>query len=132
MTILVDGSAIVAIVTREPDAGQLPRHLERHDDRLYCATGAWEAVLAIARVGKVDVVQGGLALDRALRDLGLRIVPTGDAERRIALDAHRLYGKGTGHPARLNMGDCFAYACAKTNAAELLYKGDDFAHTDMA
>lgn len=132
MTILVDASAIVAMVTREPDAGHLLRHLERHGDRLYCATGAWEAVLAIARFGKVDMMQANAVLDRVVRDLGLRIVPTGDAETRIAVDAHRLYGKGTGHPARLNMGDCFAYACAKTNKAELLYKGDDFMHTDMA
>lgn len=62
---------------------------------------------------------------------GLDVVPIGAAETEEALDAHDRYGKGR-HRARLNMGDCFAYACAKTNGAELLYKGDDFVHTDLA
>ena len=49
----------------------------------------------------------------------------------MALDAFQRFGKGH-HPASLNMGDCFAYACAKTNSARLLYKGNDFANTDLA
>jgi len=61
----------------------------------------------------------------------LRLVAIHLDEMHIALDAYREFGKGR-HPARLNMGDCFAYACAKTNNARLLYKGDDFAQTDLA
>jgi ribonuclease VapC len=63
--------------------------------------------------------------------LGITTVPIGSAETAEAVIAHRRYGKGH-HPARLNMGDCFAYACARTNNARLLYKGDDFSHTDLA
>lgn len=63
---------------------------------------------------------------------GLRLVPIGQAELVAALDAYQTYGRNSGHAAKLNMGDCFAYACTKTNNATLLYKGDDFAKTDLA
>lgn len=132
MTILVDASALVAIMTQEDDAERLESVLDHHNDRLYCATGAWEAIRAVARKGKVDVIEASETIDMLFRDLGFRLVPTGDIERRIAVEAHRRYGKGTGHPARLNLGDCFAYACAKANNAKLLYKGNDFIHTDLA
>lgn len=56
----------------------------------------------------------------------------GAEELRVGLDAYQRFGKRSGHPAHLNMGDCFAYACARTNGARLLYKGDDFARTDLA
>jgi ribonuclease VapC len=77
-------------------------------------------------------------LDLAIADIsafvaarGIAIVPIGERESAFALDAHRRFGKGR-HPAGVNFGDCFAYACAKTNNARLLYKGDDFTHTDLA
>jgi len=65
-------------------------------------------------------------------DWGFVLVPISDAEADVSLAAYERFGKASGHPARLNMGDCFAYACAKTNNAKLLYKGDDFKHTDLA
>lgn len=65
------------------------------------------------------------------RENGFALVAIGERETAVALDAYQRYGKGTGHPAKLNMGDCFAYACAKTNNARLLYKGVDFTHTDL-
>ena len=120
------------MMTKEEDATRLETVLEAHNDRLYCAIGAWETVLAVARKQKVEVRQASDALDRLFGNLGFRIVPIGDSERRLAVEAHRRYGRGTGHPARLNMGDCFAYACTKANEAQLLYKGDDFSHTDLA
>lgn len=131
MTILADASALVAIYTREPDAPQLVGALQAHNDRLCCAVGTWEAALAIARKRTVTMDQARNALDDMLNRLSIRSVPIDDAEYRLALEAHRAYGKGTGHAARLNMGDCFAYACAKANGARLLYKGDDFAQTDL-
>jgi ribonuclease VapC len=70
-------------------------------------------------------------VDRFLRLAGVRIVEIGDDELARALDAFDRYGKGR-HPARLNMGDCFAYACAKTQGVPLLFKGDDFGQTDIA
>lgn len=132
MTILADASAVVAILTSEDDSAKLVDVLDQHNERLYCATGAWEAILAVSRIGKVDVVEAGEAIGKWFRDLEFRSVPIGEFETRLAVDAHRLYGKGTGHPAKLNMGDCFAYACAKANDATLLYKGNDFVHTDLA
>ncbi len=79
-----------------------------------------------------------MAIDTARREvemlaetLALRLVPVGEPELAIALDAYQIYGRGR-HPAALNMGDCFAYGCAKANDARLLYKGDDFARTDLA
>lgn len=131
MTVLVDASALVAMATREAEAGTLTDLLDEHDDRLCCAIGIWEATLAIARKRKVAVAEARAELDVLCDDLRLRLVPIALAEGHAALNAFTRYGKGTTHPAQLNMGDCFAYACAETNDARLLYKGDDFSHTDL-
>jgi ribonuclease VapC len=131
LTIFVDASALVAMAVREPEARALSARLDAHNDRLYCATGGWEAIMAIARIRSVSLEQADAALKELLYSLSIRIVTIGDAEERLAIIAAAHYGKGR-HPARLNMGDCFAYACAKTNGAELLYKGNDFALTDLA
>lgn len=131
MTILVDTSAIVAIVHGEDEADAFADAIEEHNDRCYCAIGAWEAARAIAKLRGTDVGIAAAAVDSFAFEAGLRLVPIGDEERREAIRAHARYGKGH-HPARLNMGDCFAYACAKTNDAKLLYKGDDFSKTDLA
>jgi len=61
----------------------------------------------------------------------LVVEPVTDAQARIAREAYRDFGRGSGHPARLNFGDCFAYALARITAEPLLSKGDDFAHTDI-
>lgn len=132
MTILVDASVIVSMVTGEQDADQLAAKLDQHDDRLFCAVGLWEATLAIARKRTLAVAEAADAARTLLADLGCRMVSIDQAEARFAIEAHRRYGKGTGHRAKLNMGDCFAYGCAKANDAALLYKGDDFVHTDLA
>ena len=132
MTVLVDASAIVSMVTDEEDADQLAAKLDQHNDRLFCAVGLWEAALAIARKRTLTVVEAADAARTLLVDLGCRMVSIDQAEARFAIAAHRRYGRGTGHRARLNMGDCFAYGCAKANDAALLYKGEDFVHTDLA
>lgn len=131
MTIFVDASAIVAIVTGEAEADDFADAIEEHDDRCYCALGAWEATWAIARLRKTTMQEATIALDSFVQTAGLRMVPIAQAEALAAIHAHARYGKGN-HPARLNMGDCFAYACARTNNARLLYKGDDFSQTDLA
>jgi len=132
LTILADASAFVAWLTREEDAERLAGVLQSHEDRLYCAVGAWEAVRAVAHKHNIALDAARERFEILAGRMGFRLVVIGDAEWRLAVEAHRLYGKGAGHPARLNMGDCFAYACAKTNNARLLYKGDDFLHTDLA
>lgn len=132
MSVLVDASVFVALLTREPDWLELSDQLLATEDGLCCAVGLWEAARAIARKREVTAGEALQAVDRVCRDYALRLVATGAAEARLAIEAHDRYGKGTGHPAQLNMGDCFAYACAKANDARLLYKGDDFAKTDLA
>lgn len=132
MTILVDASALVAMLTREPEADAFSEVLDAHDDRLCCAIGVWEAARAAANKRTVTIEEAADAVARLLLDLDIRTVAIGTDEAGWAIRAHHLYGKGTRHPAKLNMGDCFAYACAKTNNAKLLYKGDDFSQTDMA
>ncbi|MFK3889291.1 type II toxin-antitoxin system VapC family toxin [Sphingomonas sp. NPDC079357] len=131
MTILIDASALVAMAVKEEDARALAARLDEHDDRLYCPTGEWEAVLAIARKRTLSLGDArgelGILIDR----LELRPVAIGAREALIAIDAAARYGKGTGHPAQLNMGDCFAYACAKAHGARLLYKRNDFSQTDL-
>jgi ribonuclease VapC len=68
---------------------------------------------------------------RSIIAMDFTVVPLTDEIGRVALDAFDRYGKGRGHPAQLNMGDCFAYACARVEGAPLLYKGDDFGRTDI-
>jgi len=131
LTIFVDASAIVAIIAGEPEADDFADAIEGHDDRCYCAVGAWEAAHAVARVRKIDLMTAAAIIADFAHQTGLRLVPIDDAERSVAIDAAARYGKLSKHPARLNMGDCFAYACAKTNDAILLYKGNDFSQTDL-
>lgn len=127
----VDASALIAIVTEEPEGRALAGRLERTGAAITSPIAVYEATLGIALKK-----QGGLKAARAdiemLLDLAqIRLVPitTDDAGR--ALDAFARYGKGTGHPARLNMGDCFAYAVARNHGVPLLYKSEDFALTDL-
>lgn len=132
MTIFVDASAVVAIVCGEPEADTFADVIEGHGDRWYCAIGAWEAAHAIARLRSIDLPAAAEAVSHFACEAGLRIIDIGEREREEAISAAARYGKHSRHPARLNMGDCFAYGCAKTNDAILLYKGDDFSHTDLA
>jgi ribonuclease VapC len=131
LTVFIDASALVAIIKDEPESFALIETISAHDTRLTSALAMWEAVRAVAKAGSNDIPEA-LRLCEALRvSSRIALVAIDEATTWHAVDAHQRYGKGTGHPARLNMGDCFAYACAKTNAARLLYKGDDFIHTDL-
>jgi ribonuclease VapC len=132
LTLLIDASALVAIATGEPDAEALVEEIRGHSDKLCCSVGIWETARAIARKRTVSIRDAGRAIEQFCADFDIRVVAVGAGEASIAIDAHDRYGKGTGHPAQLNMGDCFAYACAKANDARLLYKGDDFSETDLA
>lgn len=131
MTIFVDASAFVAIVTDEPDASALVDVLSRDAIRLTSGPAMWESVRAVARASSGSIEQAWQLCERYRVKMGITLVTFGADETIEAIRAHARYGKGN-HRARLNMGDCFAYACAKTNDARLLYKGDDFARTDLA
>lgn len=80
----------------------------------------------------MEPVEAGTALQRFLAEAGIAVVAIEAVDADLAIDAFQQYGKGRGHPARLNLADCLAYACAKRLGVKLLYKGEDFARTDLA
>ncbi len=132
MICFIDASVIVAIIGREDDWEVFADQLDDYAERLWSATSYWESVMALSQRLKSSIESA----EEIVRDFasvhGLQLVPIDFPEAKLAMEAARRYGKGSGHPARLNMGDCFAYACAKAHNARLLYKGDDFARTDLA
>jgi len=75
--------------------------------------------------------KASLIVDMFASQYSVSMMPIADKESRLSLDAYRNFGKGTGHKAQLNMGDCFSYACAKSKNLSLLFKGNDFIHTDI-
>lgn len=132
MTVFIDASALVAMIANEPERDDLIRRIADETDILWSAMSCWETVSALRRSYDLSIEAGRENVEETAAKFAFTLVPIGDLERRTALDAFHHYGKGSGHPAQLNMGDCFAYACAKTNKARLLYKGDDFSRTDLA
>lgn len=122
---------MVAMMTNEPDSPAITQRFGEADEILYSAMSLWETARAVATKRDVSISLAIEETESFIDDFGLRLVTIGADEARAAVDAHRRYGKSI-HSANLNMGDCFAYACAKTNNAMLLYKGNDFAQTDLA
>ena len=129
--IFVDASAIVAILTREPEDAALAAALDASPNAITSPIAIYEAVLGICRKRHSSVAEAQLDIDAFLDAARIQVTPITDGERRAALDAFSRYGKGTGHPAQLNLGDCFAYAVAKNLGAALMFKGDDFSKTDI-
>jgi ribonuclease VapC len=127
----VDASAIVAIVAREPGHRALAERLERADSPRTSPLAVFEATLAIGRDHAIGFPRARVLVDRFLERARTEILLIDSVTGQLALDAHGRFGKGR-HPARLNFGDCFAYAMAKQHGVPLLYKGDDFSQTDLA
>ena len=125
---IVDTSAVIAILRNEREAATFARVIEAANERRISAVNFVEAAAVID--GSRDAV-ASRRLDDFVREAGLIIEPVTAAQARIACEAYRDFGKGSGHPARLNFGDCFAYALAKATAEPLLFRGDDFIHTDL-
>jgi ribonuclease VapC len=124
---VIDTSALLAIAFLEPEVLSLMDMLDAADRRLISAASVVEAGIVVeSRAG----VFGGDRLDKIIVELGLEIEPVTADQARIARFAYRSFGKGN-HPAGLNFGDCFAYALAKAAGMPLLFKGDDFAKTDV-
>ena len=127
----VDASAIVAILTQEAEAEALIDRLERAVRPISTAIAVFEATLGLCRKSHVSVAEAEADVGEFLSSARVTLVPVGAVEVTTALGAFSRYGKGRGHPAQLNMGDCFAYAVAKGHRVSLLYKGDDFSKTDI-
>lgn len=128
--IFVDASALVAIAAREPDALGLARVLQTTQDRLCSAISLWETAAGLHRSHMFSIATAREHVGLLRELFALRLVPVGEREYAGALQAYAEFGKGR-HPAALNMGDCFAYACAKSHQAALLFTGGDFTKTDI-
>lgn len=128
----IDASALLAILQQEPEADTLADAIEAAPYRCTSPLAMFETVAGLMRQRNVARVVAEEHLRAVLTVARIEIVPLTDEIGRAALDAFDRYGKGRGHPAQLNMADCFAYACAKTQHLPLLYKGDDFSRTDLA
>ena len=124
---VLDTSAIIAILTGEPVADRLVGAIEADRTRLVSSATVVEASLVLlGRYGEAGDVQ----LDRLLRTIGAEVVPVGEEQVMLARDAELRFGRGR-HPAALNFGDCFSYALAVARGESLLFVGDDFAMTDV-
>ncbi|PPQ40801.1 type II toxin-antitoxin system VapC family toxin [Rhodopila globiformis] len=128
---VVDASAIIAILTREPDADELIERLGSAVRPMTSAVAVFEAVAGLCRKRHASVEEAEADVAEFLRIAGIALVPIAAEEASLALSAFARYGKGCGHPAQLNMGDCFAYAVARRHRSALLFKGDDFSRTDI-
>ena len=125
---IVDTSALIAILRAEPDASQIAHAIETAQGRRISAANWLETAVVI------DASRDPVAsrrFDELVQTAELYVEPVTRDQVRIARDAYRDFGKGSGHKAGLNFGDCFAYALAKTTGQALLFKGNDFGHTDI-
>lgn len=129
--IVVDSSAVVAIILREAPADKL-------SDRIFVESGCLISVANYVESGQVLAQRQAYDIPRALGEfhalldkLDIALAPIDEAQARVALEARIRHGRGFGHPARLNYSDSFAYALAKVRNLPLLFVGDDFTHTDI-
>ncbi len=127
----IDTSAIVAILSEEEDAEALTRRISSATSRMTSALVILEAVMRLSSKLAVEPQDAADAVDALLAEAEIEVVAIDREDGRRATQAFSEYGKGRGHPAQLNLADCLSYACAKNRQVPLLYKGADFARTDM-
>jgi len=131
----VDASALVAILLDEADADRMAAALDNADSitepHLTSPVAIFETVAALMRTKGCSRSVAEQWVRAALDAARIAVVPITEEIGRAALDAFDRYGKGRRHPAQLNMGDCFAFACARVHGMALLYKGDDFVRTEL-
>ena len=125
---IVDTSAFVAILTLEPEADAFTDAIARAEETLLSAATYVETAVVIDARRNPALSR---AFDRFLEENRLSVEPVTPAQARIAREAYRDFGRGSGHPAQLNFGDCFSYALARDKNMPLLFKGDDFLRTDV-
>lgn len=126
---IVDSSALLSILFRESDRERFTLAVA---DALVCRISAVTFVETAMRAESAGGTAMARNLDDLLRETQIEIEPVTVGQARWARSALRAFGRGTRHPARLNLGDCFAYALAKEYDEPLLFKGDDFNRTDIA
>jgi ribonuclease VapC len=125
---VIDSSAIIAILTGEQEAADFAQSIENDPLRLMSAASWLETAIVIdAKFG----LPGGEEFDKLIEVAQIHIETVTAEQVAVARAAYRKYGKGRGHPAGLNFGDCFSYALAKITGEPLLFKGEDFIYTDV-
>ncbi len=124
----VDTSAVVAVLSDEAEAAAITELLVDRHTLMSAAT--WTELMIVCQM------RGGPSLvadcEELLTEVEMQFQSVSARDAALAFDAYRRFGKGTGHPASLNFGDCFAYALAKGKGIDLLFKGDDFTRTDVS
>lgn len=125
---IVDTSALLAILRDEPEADGCARAIEESATRRMSAGTLLEAAIVIDASGDPFASR---KLDELVRIANIEVEPVTAEHVRIGRQAYRDFGRGSGHPAQLNFGDCFAYALAVATGEPLLFKGADFGHTDV-
>jgi ribonuclease VapC len=124
---IVDASALIAVVLKEPGWEAYESALVDSHENLISPINRMEVFM------RLDVLDGQWLVDKFNEfsgSIALQLVPTDELQLSLAQDAFRRFGKGR-HKAALNMGDCFAYALAKAKGEPILFKGNDFSHTDL-
>jgi ribonuclease VapC len=125
---IIDTSALIAILKNEPESEAFSEAIETAKVVRISAASYLESNIVVGRC-KNPILTA--RLEEILENPGLQIEPVTAAQAKIAWEAYRDYGKGSGHPANLNFGDCFSYALAREKREPILYNGDDFVHTDL-
>jgi ribonuclease VapC len=125
--VIVDSSALLAILKEEPEANEFSLLIEAAEQPRISAANYLESAIVFERSGPA----GAAVFDAIVGSAALTVEPVTYEQALIARQAYRVFGKGSGHRARLNFGDCFAYALAVATDEPLLYKGDDFTHTNV-
>nr|WP_294555331.1 type II toxin-antitoxin system VapC family toxin [uncultured Rhodopila sp.] len=126
----VDASAIIGIIASEDDAGSLAGRLSQARRPRTSAAAIFEAATGLARIATAPIADALALARRFLKEIDATVVAIDGDTAAIAVAAFDRFGTGR-HPAGLNMGDCFAYACARQGDVKLLCKGDDFPRTDI-
>lgn len=129
--IVVDSSAVIAIFRQEDDAAHYARCIATDDDPMMSAASVVETSIVLRGLKKIAPEKAERWLDQFIETAGIRIEPVTQEQARAARSAHFRFGKGTGHSAALNYGDCFSYGLAKEMNAALLCKRNDFRLTDI-
>lgn len=125
---IVDASAILAILLKEPEEYRFADVLTEQADTVVLSPVNYLEVAL--RVDRGDMAVASDKLDQIIASMNVRLVDITPDQARLAREAYKQFGKGN-HPAKLNLGDCFAYALAKARREPLLFKGDDFRMTDI-
>lgn len=125
---IVDTSALIAILFREPERLAMLQALSRAERRRMGAPNWLEACMVVDRR---DNIHASVRIDTILRHLAIEVVPFDSELVHLARSSFSHYGRGSEHRAKLNYGDCMAYALAKSTGEPLLFEGDDFIHTDI-